>query len=459
LDNATRVRTAAANSNGARAVHPTPHPQALSRGIVSDHLLEQSTRLHSRENIVRKMSYFIDAEILGLAGKTQPTRISFDRHINILYGLNGSGKTSLLKILHSAMAGDAEPLKNVPFRRATIRLFSESYETVYTRTINKETATDTAPSRQKSTKLLAGSLRRASEKSELGWTETVRAYDDLADTKPGSLEGKLAAFQHQYLPTTRLYVNQPKVHRSFEWTTYLTAPAIVSPALTEETLDKNFAEALERLWADYTSEIGRSVRDAQAKGLANILKSVMSGARPRTLKKPKLNLERAYDSVKQFLVRQGSPDVLGNFASFSQRYETDASLQAIVDDIYSVEQEVDTAAEPQKRLEALIHRLYSGNKKVIFSETSILVETNSGERIGLESLSSGEKQLIRMFVECLSGGPNSILIDEPEISVHIDWQRELMAILQSLNPEAQFIVATHSPEIMAEIPDERLFRL
>jgi predicted ATP-dependent endonuclease of OLD family len=185
----------------------------------------------------------------------------------------------------------------------------------------------------------------------------------------------------------------------------------------------------------------------------------MSGARSTPSKRPKLDLERAYESVKQFLERQRSPDVLGTFAKFSSRYDTDPSLQAVVHDIYSVEQEIGMATEPQKRLEALIHKLYTGNKKVVFSEKSILVESSTGEPIGLESLSSGEKQLIRMFVECLSAGPNTILIDEPEISVHIDWQRELMAILQSLNREAQFVVATHSPEIMSEIPDERLFSL
>jgi hypothetical protein len=55
--------------------------------------------------------------------------------------------------------------------------------------------------------------------------------------------------------------------------------------------------------------------------------------------------------------------VLGTFAKFSSRYESDSSLQAVVHDIYSVEQEVDSATEPQRRLEQLIHRLYSGNKK------------------------------------------------------------------------------------------------
>jgi predicted ATPase len=417
------------------------------------------------------MSHLIDAEILGLAGKTSPTRISFDRHINIFYGLNGSGKTSLLKILHSAMTGNAQSLQNVAFTRATVRIQSVSREAIHERTIDKAAVVDTAQTPRK-----APSVRRpgalvlaAGRQPDLAWTEPVQqdrepTYGAVVPSLLGDDKSRLESFDHRYLPTTRLYVSAPVAQPSpFEaslWSLFA-ARSDLGPGtpLTEEVLDKSFAEALERLWGAYTSEVGRSVRAAQAKGLANILKAVMSGATSTPRKRPRLDLERAYESVRQFLERQGSPDVLGTFAKFSERYDTDSSLQAVVHDIYSVEQEIDAATEPQQRLERLIHRLYSGNKRVIFTEKSIIVESGTGERIGLESLSSGEKQLIRMFVECLSGGPNSILIDEPEISVHIDWQRELMAILQSLNQGAQFVVATHSPEIMAEIPDERLFSL
>jgi energy-coupling factor transporter ATP-binding protein EcfA2 len=418
----------------------------------------------------RKMSHFIDAEILGLAGKADTTQIRFDRHLSILYGLNGSGKTSLLKILHSAMTGDAGMLSNVPFARATVRLRSLFLHAIVTRTIDKVKVADRTPGTAKGSStrgrgVLAAALAQG---PGLEWTETIQPDEKpIPDSaKPDTQEpanSKLVSFDHRYLPTTRLYVGAPKAQTyqfaTGVWTDLTATSLATRTTLTEEVLDKNFAEVLEGLWVSYTSEVGRSVRTAQAKGLANILKAVMSGRRSTPPKEAKLDLERAYESVQQFLERQGSPDVLGTFSNFSARYDTDVSLRAVVQDIYNVEQEVDAATEPQKRLERLVQMLYSGNKRVIFSEKSILVESGTGERIGLESLSSGEKHLMRMFVECLGAGPNAILIDEPELSVHIDWQRDLMEILQSLNREAQFVVATHSPEIMAEVPDEKLFSL
>jgi predicted ATP-dependent endonuclease of OLD family len=57
------------------------------------------------------------------------------------------------------------------------------------------------------------------------------------------------------------------------------------------------------------------------------------------------------------------------------------------------------------------------------------------------------------------GGNHSLIVDEPELSMHIDWQKKLLWTLHGLNPKIQQIMATHSPEIMAEIPDDRIFRL
>lgn len=38
-------------------------------------------------------------------------------------------------------------------------------------------------------------------------------------------------------------------------------------------------------------------------------------------------------------------------------------------------------------------------------------------------------------------------MDEPEIALHVSWQYKLLDTLTNLNPEAQFIVTTHSPSI------------
>jgi predicted ATPase len=64
-------------------------------------------------------------------------------------------------------------------------------------------------------------------------------------------------------------------------------------------------------------------------------------------------------------------------------------------------------------------------------------------------LSSGEKQflIILMTVLCQDEKPSILIMDEPEISLHLRWQYELIDIIRKLNPNCQLIIATHSPSI------------
>ena len=53
--------------------------------------------------------------------------------------------------------------------------------------------------------------------------------------------------------------------------------------------------------------------------------------------------------------------------------------------------------------------------------------------------------LLKVF---LQDKTNSILImDEPEISLHFEWQKQLIEVIRKLNPNVQLIIATHSPFI------------
>ena len=83
----------------------------------------------------------------------------------------------------------------------------------------------------------------------------------------------------------------------------------------------------------------------------------------------------------------------------------------------------------------------------------------AGKGLSLSALSSGEKQLLKILVATVNAGASVILVDEPELSMHVDWQRRLIPSMRTLNPLAQLIVATHSPEIMAEIPDNQVFQI
>lgn len=64
-------------------------------------------------------------------------------------------------------------------------------------------------------------------------------------------------------------------------------------------------------------------------------------------------------------------------------------------------------------------------------------------------LSSGEKQMLIILLEVfLQDKMNTVLImDEPEISLHFEWQKQLIEVIKKLNPNVQLILATHSPFI------------
>lgn len=70
-------------------------------------------------------------------------------------------------------------------------------------------------------------------------------------------------------------------------------------------------------------------------------------------------------------------------------------------------------------------------------------------QLSLTSLSSGEKQLLILLTESLlqQKQPYVFIADEPELSLHIEWQRNLISSIRRLNPQAQIIFATHAPEI------------
>jgi ABC-type lipoprotein export system ATPase subunit len=76
--------------------------------------------------------------------------------------------------------------------------------------------------------------------------------------------------------------------------------------------------------------------------------------------------------------------------------------------------------------------------------------------ISLIKLSSGEKQLLILLIEALlqKQKPFIFLADEPELSLHISWQRKVISAITKLNPNAQIIVATHSPEIAGKFSSD-----
>ena len=101
---------------------------------------------------------------------------------------------------------------------------------------------------------------------------------------------------------------------------------------------------------------------------------------------------------------------------------------------------------------------FLGHKTVaVNAKTGISITTSEGDEIQEDMLSSGEYHLLYLFVVALTTQRRGtvIAIDEPELSMHLGWQRKLIpALVQcASSAQPQFIVATHSPDITASYPD------
>lgn len=100
------------------------------------------------------------------------------------------------------------------------------------------------------------------------------------------------------------------------------------------------------------------------------------------------------------------------------------------------------------------------NKKVNQDENEL--EFLLGEQeINVYQLSSGEKQLLIILLTALvqDNKPSILLMDEPEISLHIEWQRKLIKYIRELNPNVQLIIATHSPDIIMDGWLDKIFNI
>jgi predicted ATP-dependent endonuclease of OLD family len=103
--------------------------------------------------------------------------------------------------------------------------------------------------------------------------------------------------------------------------------------------------------------------------------------------------------------------------------------------------------------ENLVNGAFKETGKVIDNESEKLRFIIDGKTsIEASQLSSGEKQLLIILLTVLleDGREYVLMMDEPEISLHISWQYELLNWILELNPNVQLILTTHSPSIFSD---------
>ena len=112
--------------------------------------------------------------------------------------------------------------------------------------------------------------------------------------------------------------------------------------------------------------------------------------------------------------------------------------------------EAQRISEPKKIFQDMLDKLFAETgKKIIRSENEIRF-TQIGETLIPYQLSSGEKQMLAILLTVLveDNKPYVLFMDEPEVSLHVDWQQQLIDLVLQLNPNVQIILTTHSPAVI-----------
>ncbi len=117
----------------------------------------------------------------------------------------------------------------------------------------------------------------------------------------------------------------------------------------------------------------------------------------------------------------------------------------------ALEQAAYVAAHKTRFLD-LVDELFAETGKKIDRQSNELAFIQWGERLEPYLLSSGEKQILIILLTALTEDrlPYVIFMDEPEASLHFEWQKRLIQMVRELNPNAQIILTTHSPAVIMD---------
>ncbi|MFT5918075.1 MAG: ABC-type lipoprotein export system ATPase subunit [Bacteroidia bacterium] len=137
------------------------------------------------------------------------------------------------------------------------------------------------------------------------------------------------------------------------------------------------------------------------------------------------------------------------------------AFKAISNKKSSSQKEVLQIKQRQDRFIEIVNDLFKETEKRIDEEENELSFLLEDEILSPYQLSAGEKQLLVILMTVLvqDDEPSILLMDEPEISLHFDWQKKLIGYILELNPNVQIIIATHSPALIIEGWTDKVFEM
>ncbi|MBZ5688858.1 MAG: ATP-binding protein [Acidobacteriia bacterium] len=385
--------------------------------------------------------------------------LSFHADVNFLIGTNGSGKTTVINLIAAAISADFQTLDRVNFKKIEIQLSGQ--ERAIIEVIKK--------SERRSPFL--GITYRFKPSREAEWKEF--SLDDIE----GQLHFRDFTRHIRRRPDTgpieSLGIDVPLTWLSIHRTPHIRQRDDKSfESSVDEKLDQ-LSNALTRLFSGFKSKGDEETEKFQ--------KSLFLALLPP----PEWQLVGSVKNLNLAEERTALLEIFEKFDVSEARYASavqqqfDLASQALLKPGYSNEELMALAAmwsihrvvqewatlrmrqaeiyKPREDFLDVINEMLRPRKKLVINERNELnAEMTAGRTVPLRELSSGEKQLIIILGEALlqQRAPWVYIADEPELSLHVTWQEKLTANLRKINPRAQIIFATHSPDIVGRFEDK-----
>ena len=177
------------------------------------------------------------------------------------------------------------------------------------------------------------------------------------------------------------------------------------------------------------------------------------------LKQRMHNLDTQRQEFQQIgLLDETAPTTLFDPANLNKLITQEKKVMTLY--VEDTEQKLNVLADLASRIKLLLNNINSKfkNKSLrIDREKGFVFINDAGKVLGLESLSSGEQhEMVLNYDLLFRTKPNTlVLIDEPELSLHVSWQDHFLPDLLKIVEVAQFdvLVATHSPYIVGDYID------
>jgi len=405
-------------------------------------------------------------KISGFWGDKSVT-LDFNDEINFLIGLNGSGKTTMINLIAAALKADFSTLDKFQYKKIRIDFFPLNKTDKSFIEVEKIDKDDSPyPSIIFKIKTSAKDKIKTFNLNELEEEQLFRYPKDYIVHKRRLRSGQVARDIHIAL-------------RDFVNLTWLSIHRKNSFNKNEDSYDSTIDQKVKELSSDLVKYFGildKSYSSETEKFQKNIFLSLIKDdSKDDVLSiSNELDSDKEKESLKQIFLLFGLKEKefsdkldlhFQNFETATAKLENKESgiglndlssligtrrIHTIVQEWNSLNRKKSEINKPKFTFIEIINSLFQRKQVFINERNELLVQTQSNKIFPLTRLSSGEKQLLIILGQSLLQENRShiYIADEPELSLHVEWQEKLVTSLRNINPNSQIIFATHSPDIV-----------